>query len=101
VSPERVWSQWLDEVEAAARAVERQALERDVPELQPLPMPAVPWPPALEPRRRQVLATLAAATATVERCRDETATELGRLAHAPARPAATGYTDGATLDVVG
>ena len=101
MSPERVWSRWLDEVEAAARAVERQALDRGVPALEPLPMPALPWPPSLEGRRRQVLATLAEATATVERCRDETGAELGRLAHAPARPATTGYGDGATLDVLG
>jgi hypothetical protein len=101
VSPERVWSQWLDDVEASARAVEQQALDRDLPALQPLPMPQLPWPASLEARRREVLATLTAATTTVERCRDETGTELGRLAHAPARPAAYGYADGGTLDVLG
>ena len=101
MSPERVWSQWLDDVEAAARAVERQALDRDVPALQALPMPQLPWPASLEARRREVLATLAAATSTVERCRDETGAELGRLAHAPVRPAAASYADGGTLDILG
>ena len=104
MSPEHVWSQWLDDVEAAARAVERQALDRDLPALQapPMqqPMPRLPWPASLEARRREVLATVAAVTTTVERCRDETGAELGRLAPAPARTYGA-YSDGATLDVLG
>jgi hypothetical protein len=67
----------------------------------PIPMPTAPWPPSLEPRRREVMAALAAATATVERCRDETTATLNRLAHAPSRRVTSGYADGAALDVVG
>lgn len=102
MSPEGVWSRWLDAVEAAARDVERGALVRDTPrlELEPLPMPAVPWPASLERRRRQVLATLASATQTVERCRDEAGAALAGLAR-PQPRATPGYTDGASLDVVG
>ena len=112
MSHERVWAEWQDAVESAARSLEEQALVRDVPQQQPLattpreataapPMPGEPWPASLERRRVEVLATLAAATATLERCRDETAATLSRLAHAPARPAPTGYTDGAAVDVLG
>jgi hypothetical protein len=101
VSAERVWSAWLDTVETAARAVEQQALDREAPELAVLPMPGVPWPAALEGRRREVLAALAAATATVERCRDETGAALARLAHAPTRPTVADYTEGSALDVLG
>ena len=105
MSTERVWAEWLDAVESAARSVEQQALLRDVPQqlveaMPALPMPAAPWPASLEPRRREVLAALSAATATVERRRDETAAALSRLAHPPTRPARTGYTDGASLDVL-
>jgi hypothetical protein len=103
---ERAWAEWLDAVEAAARSVEQQALVRDVPQqlveaMPTLPMPATPWPASLEARRREVLATLAAATATVERRRDETGAALRRLAHQPSRPVAAGYADGASLDVLG
>ena len=106
MSHERMWAEWLDAVESAARSVEQQALLRDVPQqhalgMPDLPMPPTPWPPSLEARRRDVLATLAAATESVERRRDETAATLSRLAHAPARPARTGYTDGAAVDVLG
>jgi hypothetical protein len=114
VSPERVWAEWLDAVESAARGVEQQALVRNAPqqqaaampaastlEMPALPMPTVPWPPSLESRRREVLATLAAATRTVERRRNETAAALNRLAHAPSRRVASGYADGVALDVVG
>ena len=112
MSAERVWAQWLDAVESAARRVEQQALVREVPQQDPLstsavatvplPMPRAPWPPSLEARRREVLATLAAATETLEGCRDATAAALGRLAHAPVRPSARpGYTDGAAVDVLG
>ena len=111
MSPERVWAEWLDSVESAARRVEQQALAGDVPqqagvaapslEMPALPMPTVPWPPSLESRRREVLTTLAAATRTVERRRNETAAALNRLAHAPSRRVAPGYADGVALDVVG
>jgi hypothetical protein len=102
MSPERAWTQWLDAVESAARSLEQQALDGEVRQDAPaLPMPRVPWPASLEARRREVLATLAAATQTLERCRDETAASLSRLAHAPARPARRGYTDGAAVDVLG
>jgi hypothetical protein len=111
MSPERAWTEWLDAVESAARCLEQQALVREVPQ-QRAPstpevatttpaMPAVPWPASLEARRREVLAALAAATETLERCRDETAAALRGLAHAPARAARTGYTDGTALDVLG
>jgi hypothetical protein len=105
MSAERVWTEWLDAVESAARSVEQQALAHDVgPQLAlampPLPMPRVPWPTSLDARRREVLATLAAATETLERCRDETGATLRRLAHAPVR-ARTGYTDGTAVDVLG
>jgi hypothetical protein len=109
-NPERVWAEWLDAVESAARSVEQQALVREVPQqalstpmdaMPGLPMPRVPWPASLEPRRREVLATLAAVTKTVERCRDETGAALSRLGHAPARPARAGYADGAAVDVLG
>ena len=111
MTPERLWAEWLDSVESAARRVAQQALVQDVPQTPgvatpalptpALPMPAVPWPASLEPRRREVLATLAAATATVERRRDETAAALNRLAHAPSRRVASGYADGVALDVLG
>ena len=116
MTPERLWAEWLDAVESAARRVEQQALVQDVPQhpgrrrpasrrprlpTPALPMPTVPWPASLEPRRREVLATLAAATATVERRRDETAAALNRLAHAPSRRVASGYADGVALDVLG
>ena len=121
MTPERLWAEWLDSVESAARRVEQQALVQDVPQhpvaampalpapalpasalpASALPMPTVPWPASLEPRRREVLATLAAATATVERRRDETAAALNRLAHAPSRRVAPGYADGVALDVLG
>ena len=109
MTPERVWAEWLDAVESAARSVEQQALVRDVPQqpalpvqaMPALPMPGTPWPPSLEARRREVLGTLAAVTETVERRRDETAVALNRLAHAPSRPVASGYADGVALDVVG
>jgi hypothetical protein len=106
MTAERAWAEWLDAVETAARSVEQQALVRDVPQqlveaLPTLPMPATPWPASLEARRREVLATLAAATETVERRRDETGATLSRLAHAPTRTARTSYTDGAALDVLG
>jgi hypothetical protein len=109
MSSERVWAEWLDAVESAARSVEQQAIARDVPQQPALPMPAMPalpmpgapWPRSLEARRREVLATLAAATETVERRRDETAAALRRLAHAPSRPVTAGYADGVALDVVG
>jgi hypothetical protein len=121
MTPERLWAEWLDSVESAARRVEQQALVQDVPQTpevaasglpapglptpafpaSALPMPAAPWPASLEPRRREVLATLAAATRTVERRRNETAAALNRLAHAPSRRVASGYTDGVALDVLG
>jgi hypothetical protein len=116
MSAERAWAEWLDAVESAAHVVEQQALVRDLPQqpassmpgeamptlpMSTLPMPTAPWPASLEARRREVLATLAAATETVERCRTETAAALNRLAHAPARLARSGYADGAAVDVLG
>jgi hypothetical protein len=110
MTAESAWAQWLDAVESAARTleqrVEQQAPGREVaPEhalaMPALPMPQAPWPASLEARRLEVLATLAAATETAERRRDETAAALSRLGRAPARPARTGYTDGAALDVLG
>ena len=79
---------------------------RDVPQqhalgMPDLPMPPTPWPPSLEARRREVLATLAAATESVERRRDETAAALSRLAHPASRRVTSAYADGAALDVVG
>jgi hypothetical protein len=96
----QLWAAYLDAVEEAARCVERQVLGRQQPVLTQLPQPAAPWPAALETRRREVLAILASATATVERCRAETGAALAALARPPARPVA-GYTDGAALDVLG
>ena len=106
MSTERVWADWLDAVESAARSVEQQALLRDVPQqhalgMPDLPMPRTPWPPSLEARRREVLASLAAATGTLERRRDETAAALSRLAHPASRRVTSAYADGAALDVVG
>ena len=109
MSLERAWAEWLDAVESAARSVEQQALVGDAPQqpapavaaMPALPMPAAPWQPALEARRLEVLATLAAATRTVERRRDETAATLARLGRVPSRPVTAGYADGAALDVLG
>jgi hypothetical protein len=102
------WSAYLDAVESAAGAVERQVL--DPAGFDPvalaaalpgaLPRPDLPWPAALEDRRRQVLERLAVVTRGVERRRDCAAATLGSLGRA--RPTATtGYTDGGTLDVLG
>jgi hypothetical protein len=110
MTAEMAWVQWLDAVESAARTLEQRA-EQQAPggdvgsehalAMPALPMPRAPWPTSLEARRREVLAALAAATETLERRRDETAAALSRLGRAPARPARTGYTDGAALDVLG
>src|SRR3954447_25854368 len=102
------WSAYLDAVESAARAVERQVLDPagfDPAALAAalpgaLPRPDVPWPAALEDRRRQVLERLAVVTRGVERRRDSAAAARGSLGRV--RPATTtGYTDGGTLDVLG
>jgi hypothetical protein len=103
MTPEQEWSAYLDAVEASARTIARQAVDRCPPEPGDLLAPAqpgVPWPSSLEPRRREVMASLAAATATVQRCRDAAAQTLTALAR-PAVRAPHGYTDGATVDVVG
>jgi hypothetical protein len=99
-SAEEVWGAYLDAVEHAARAVERQALQQGLPVLSPLPLPDAPWPAALEPRRREVLDALEAAQETVRGCRDRTA---GALATLPRRNPHRrgGYADGEHLDVLG
>ncbi|MGZ4611896.1 MAG: hypothetical protein ACXV1K_01785 [Kineosporiaceae bacterium] len=100
ITAEELWGAYLDAVEQAARAVERQAVETGNPVLTPLPQPQAAWPAALEPRRREVLATLAAAEETVRRCRDDTATALAALRRPTVRLRA-GYGDGERLDVLG
>lgn len=99
--PVAAWAAWLDAVESGARAAAAQAADSGEPQVTVLPMPDLPWPATLEARRREVLVTLAAATTAIERRADETAFELHRLAHPQARPAATGYADGGTLDILG
>jgi hypothetical protein len=102
------WAAYLDAVEAAARHLTRQvldpaadagALAEAVPAL--VPQPPGPWPAALEPRRRQVLAALTEAAATAERRRDAARAQLDALARPVPRPRTAGYADGATLDVLG
>jgi hypothetical protein len=103
MNAEQQWSAYLDAIEASARSIARQAVDRRPPEPGDLVAPAqpsVPWPAALEARRREVMASLAAATATVQRCRDEAAHTLSALAR-PGGRAAHGYSDGAAVDVVG
>jgi hypothetical protein len=99
-SAEALWAAYLDAVELAARDVERQAVEHGVPVLAPLPQPAVPWPPALEARRREVLAALAAAQETVRSRRDQTGAALAALPRRGVRFPG-GYADGEHLNVVG
>jgi hypothetical protein len=98
-SAEEIWAAYLDAVEHAARAVERQALQRGVPVLTPLPLPDAPWPATLEPRRRAVLEALEAAQETIRDCRDRTAGALAALPRP--RRARGGYADGEHLDVLG
>jgi hypothetical protein len=97
---EQLWAAYLDAVEDSARAVERTAPEQAVPVVTPLPPPDAPWPAALEPRRREVLATLAAAQQAVLTHRNRTAAAL-RALHRPAGIRHSGYADGEHLDVVG
>jgi hypothetical protein len=102
-SPEEQWGAYLDAVQASALAIARQAVDGRPPEaadLIPPSLPAVPWPTSLDARRGEVMEHLAAATATVQRCRDE----AGRALTALARPAgrhAHGYLDGGAVDVLG
>jgi hypothetical protein len=101
-TPEQQWGAYLDAVEASARAIARQAVDRLAPEaadLVPPSLPAVPWPASLDARRRQVMDSLAAATATVQRCRDEAGRALAALGRPTGRHA-YGYLDGAAVDVV-
>ena len=103
MTAEQEWNAYLDAVEASARTIARQAVDRCPPQPGDLVAPAQPtgpWPAALEPRRREVMASLATATATVQRCRDAAAQALTALARPAARPP-HGYTDGATVDVIG
>jgi hypothetical protein len=103
MTPEQQWSAYLDAVEASARSIARQAVDRCPPQAGDLVAPAqptAPWPAALEPRRREVMASLASATATVQACRDEAGQTLTGLAR-PGGRALHGYTDGAAVDVVG
>ncbi|HYJ75297.1 MAG TPA: hypothetical protein VEV65_06830 [Kineosporiaceae bacterium] len=103
LTPEEQWAAYLDAVEASARSIARQAVDRDVPEaseLVPPSLPAAPWPASLDDRRREVMESLAAATATVQRCRDEAARTLTALARPTGRHA-YGYRDGGAVDVVG
>ena len=102
------WTAYLDAVETAAHHLTRQVLDpaadpaalvAAVPAL--VPQPAGPWPAALEPRRRQVLAALAEATATAQHRRDAARAQLAALGRPGPRPVAGRYTDGATLDVLG
>jgi len=98
-SPEELWGAYLDALEQAARDVERQAVDSGTPTVSALSRPGAPWPAALEPRRREVLATLASAEATLRRCRDHAAAALAALPR-PVRTRA-GYGDGEHLDVLG
>jgi hypothetical protein len=100
---EAQWGAYLDAVEASAHAIARQAVDRRPPEaadLVPPSLPVAPWPASLDARRREVMDSLAAATATVQRCRDEAARTLTALARPTGRHA-HGYLDGAAVDVVG
>jgi hypothetical protein len=94
----QLWSAYLDAVEDAARAVEEQTQRHGAPVLPPLKRPDTPWPAALEPRRRDVLATLASVQATVEDRRDRTAAALASLPRRMGR--GVGYGDGERLDVL-
>jgi hypothetical protein len=99
---EEQWRAYLDAVEASARAIARQAVDRRTPEaaeLVPPSLPAAPWPASLDARRHEVMESLAAATATVQRCRDEAASTLAALARPTGRHA-HGYLDGAAVDVL-
>jgi hypothetical protein len=103
MTPEQEWAAYLDAVEASARNIARQAIDRGAPDaadLVPPPLPSVPWPASLEERRREVMAGLAAATVTVQRCRDDAARTLGALAR-PSGRHPHGYLDGGAVDVVG
>ena len=95
------WSAYLDAVESAAgpssgrsrpAGFDPVALAAALPAA--LPRPDLPWPAALEDRRRQVLERLAVVTRRVERRRDGAAAALGRSG-GPGRRLTTGYTDGA------
>jgi hypothetical protein len=102
-SPEEQWGAYLDAVEASARAIARQAVDRRPPEagdLVPPSLPVVPWPATLDARRGEVMESLAAATATVQACRDEAARALTALPRPTGRHA-HGYLDGAAVDVLG
>jgi hypothetical protein len=100
---EEQWGAYLDAVEASARAIARQAVDRRPPEagdLVPPALPTVPWPASLDARRREVMESLTAATATVQRCRDDAARTLTALARPTGRHA-RGYLDGTAVDVLG
>jgi len=102
-TPEEQWRAYLDAVEASARSIARQAVDRHPPEaaeLVPPSLPAAPWPASLDDRRREVMESLTAATATVQHCRDEAAQALTALARPTGRHA-YGYRDGAAVDIVG
>ena len=94
------WAAYLDAVEDAAHAVERQALEHGVRVLTPLPQPDAAWPAALEHRRREVLETLAAVQETIRERRARTAAALAALPR-PRGRGSCAYADGEHLDVVG
>jgi hypothetical protein len=103
MSPEQQWAAYLDAIEASARAIARQAVDRRPPEpghLVPPALPAVPWPAGLEERRQEVMASLVAATATVQACRDDAAKALSGLPR-PGNRRTAGYLDGSSVDVVG
>lgn len=103
MTPEEEWGAYLDAVESSARAIARQAVDRRPPEAADLvapPLPTAPWPESLDGRRREVMACLADATTTVQRCRDEAARTLGALAR-PATRSGHGYLDGGAVDLVG
>ena len=103
MTPEEQWRAYLDAVEASARAIARQAVDRRPPDAYDLVAPSLPdgpWPASLEDRRREVMESLAAATATVQRCRDDAARALGALAR-PSGRHAHGYLDGGAVDVIG
>jgi hypothetical protein len=102
-SPEEQWGAYLDAVEASARAIARQAVDRRPPEagdLVPPSLPVAPWPVSLDARRGEVMESLAAATETVQRCRDDAARALAALPRPTGRHA-HGYLDGGAVDVLG
>jgi hypothetical protein len=102
-TPEELWSAHLDAVENAARSIAQQAVDRRPPEPHDLvapSLPAVPWPASLDERRREVMAVLAAATETVQQCRDDAARDLSALAR-PGIRSPHGYLDGRSLDLFG